>query len=464
MTVLGVFFIPITIVCLLWRPHHLLSLLIVASVFEAGSVFNGAIGHFVFGISPFYFVEICVALRLVVLVWHGGRWLPSVGTPARAVSVLLLAFLAWSFASSLLMPLVFAGVPVYAPREMEDIDMVLGNLVPLRWTLSNLAQGIYLALNVAAVLFALHVVKTTDQAGKLTKALRWAVFTVVSAGVLQQLAFLAGWSYPYSVFNNNPNNPFDFHALDQQVNGFLRISSTLQGPVYAGSFVAAVASGLLASYLRGRRGARRLLALAAVFAVLLVTASTTGYLAVAVMLCLLAIYYSPFGGRESRAQPSFAKGWTVVTLTTLCIVGSAIVSAPSLSQAVVAMTVEKSEGISFGSRVAADLDAFAIFESTYGLGTGLGSSRHSSLVMTLLCTVGVVGTTLFVMVVYRIVKLFPGRRAPSMLQMSFWSLMGLLVAQSMAVPEVNRPVLWALLLVVVTQSNVYQILASGRGT
>src|SRR5205807_1144765 len=127
--------------------------------------------------------------------------------------------------------------------------------------------GIYLALNVAAVLFAFHFIQTTDQAQKLAKALRWAVFTVVSAGILQQLAFLAGWSYPYSVFNNNPNNPFDFHPLDQQVNGFLRISSTLGGPVIAGSFAAAVASGMLASYLRGRRGSRCLFALLAVIVV-----------------------------------------------------------------------------------------------------------------------------------------------------------------------------------------------------
>lgn len=457
MTFLGLFFIPITIVCFLWRPQSLLSLLILASVFEAGSVLNGSLGSFVFGVSPFYFVEICVALRLVWLVWERGKVLPSDKTPARAISVLLLAFLAWSFASAFVMPHLFAGVPVYAPREMEDIDMVQGNLVPLRWTLSNLAQGIYLTLNVAAVLFALQVIRTKRQADKLSKAFRWALFAVVAAGVLQQVTFLANWPYPYSLFNNNPNNPFDFHPLDQQVYGYLRISSTLQGPVYAGSFLAAVASGLLASYLRGTRGARRLLGLVVVLGLLVVTASTTGYLAVAIMLCLLVIYFNPFKRNESRAQPSLAKGWVVVGLTASCIAALAMVLVPSLSQAVTAMTVDKSEGISFASRMAADLDALAIFKVTYGLGAGLGSSRHSSLISTLLCTVGIVGTALFAMVVYRIIKMFPGRWAPSTLQMHFWSLIGLLVAQSMAVPDIYRPVLWALLLIVMAQSNVYRI-------
>ena len=75
--------------------------------------------------------------------------------------------------------------------------------------------------------------------------------------------------------------------------------------------------------------------------------------------------------------------------------------------------------------------------------------------MTFLSTVGIVGTSLFAMVLYKIVKLFPGRLAPSALQMTFWSLVGLLVAQSIAVPDINRPTLWALLVVVVAQLNVY---------
>jgi len=455
-TLLGAFFIPITILCFLWRPQYLLPLLVFASIFEAGSVINGNIGGFVFGVSPFYFVEICVAIRLLLWVWRGGTWLPSEKTAARGISVLLLAFLAWSFASSVVMPWLFAGLPVYAPREVEDWDMMVGNLVPLRWTFSNLGQGIYLALNVAGVLYAFHVVRTMDQAEKLAKALRWAVFAVVAAGLLQFLAFVSGWSYPYEILNNSPNNPFDTHPLDQQVDGYLRISSTLGGPSFAGAFLAAVSCGLVASYLRGRRGARYLLALLALLVVLLGTGSTTGYLALTIVLCALLICFYPFSKRESPAQLSLVKGWSTIILTGSCVMGLALLLIPSLSQTVVAMTVDKTNSAAMASRVSADLDAVTIFKSTYGLGVGLGSSRHSSLITTLLCTVGVVGTTLFAMVVYKIVKFFPIREAPSMLQMGFWSLIGLLVAYSIAAPDIYRPPLWALIIVVVAQSNVYR--------
>jgi hypothetical protein len=194
--------------------------------------------------------------------------------------------------------------------------------------------------------------------------------------------------------------------------------------------------------------------------VLLETASTTGYIALTVMLCVLLVYFNPLAKRELREQPSFLKGWTVVTVSVLCITGAAILLIPSLSQAVFAMTVEKSEAMSFVSRVVADLGSLTILKNTYGLGVGLGSNRPSSLVTTLLSTVGIVGTMLFAIVLYRIVKVFPGRSAPSALQMSFWSLIGLFVAQSVGIPDINRPVLWALFVVVVAQLNAYRLTAS----
>jgi hypothetical protein len=462
MTILGAFFIPITLACFLWKPQYLLSLLVVASVFEAGSVINGAIGDFVFGLSPFYLVEICVAFCLFSYVWNKGALLPSSKTPARGIAVLLFVFLGWSLVSAFVMPRVFAGMPVISPRDRTDLDLVFENLAPLHWSLSNFGQGIYLMLNISAAVFALLVVQTRDQAEGLAKALRWAVYIVVAAGLLQYLAPLAGWSYPYAVFNNNPNNLNGSQPLDQQIDDLTRISSTFAEPMNSGSFLAAAAAGWLASYLRGERGIRALVVLLAVVFVLLQTTSTTGYVALVVMLFPLLIYFNPLAKRPVSTQPSFFKGWTTVALTALCVIGLAVILVPSLSSALVRVTVDKSEGMSFLSRVAADQQSWAIFKDTYGLGVGLGSNRPSSLIMTLLSTVGILGTALFAMVLYRVAKLFPGRWAPSALQMSFWSLVTLVVA-SMGVPDINRPALWALFIVVAAQLNVYRIVPDPLG-
>jgi hypothetical protein len=146
----------------------------------------------------------------------------------------------------------------------------------------------------------------------------------------------------------------------------------------------------------------------------------------------------------------------------LCAAGISLVFIPSLSEAVLAMTVNKGQGTSLASRVIADQDTIRLLSSTYGLGVGLGSTRPSSLVAALLSTVGLVGTAISGVFLYKLVRSFPGRQAPKMLQMSFWCLIGLIVADAIAVPDVNRPTLWALLLVVIAQLNVHGSVAGGR--
>ena len=452
MTILAAFFVPAALLCLCFSPTALLALLVVASVFEAGSVFNGNLGSFAFGISPFYFVEICVALRLVWFVWERGKVLPPMGAPTRSVAVLLMVFLAWSVMSSFLMPYLFAGTPIYSPRDRVDIDIIQFNLEPLYWTLSNFGQAAYLVLNGCAVLFAVLVIQTSSQADTLAKALRWAVGIVLVVGLLQQFAVMAGWSFPYTVITNNPTADPD--ELYQQFDGFVRINSTFSEPMNTGSFLAAAASGLLATYLHGRE-IRYLLAIIAAIAVLLVSTSTTGYLATVVMFLVLLVYFRPSTAAATGGYRPSYKGWIMVTVTMLCAAGMSVLLIPSLSEAVLAMTVNKGQGTSLASRVLADQDTIRLLTSTYGLGVGLGSSRPSSLIATLLSTVGIVGTVIAGMIVRKIVQRFPGRNCPSTLQMSFWCFMGLIVADSMAVPDLNRPTLWALLLVVVAQLNVY---------
>jgi len=118
------------------------------------------------------------------------------------------------------------------------------------------------------------------------------------------------------------------------------------------------------------------------------------------------------------------------------------------------VTVEKIESFSFVQRVLSDLFAMSIFLNTWLVGVGLGSSRSSSLVTTLFSTVGIVGIILLGIMLYKITKLFPARSASAPLQVCFWAFSGLLVAHAIAIPDLNRPALWALGLLLVIYLNV----------
>jgi DNA integrity scanning protein DisA with diadenylate cyclase activity len=96
-----------------------------------------------------------------------------------------------------------------------------------------------------------------------------------------------------------------------------------------------------------------------------------------------------------------------------------------------------------------------IFIETNGIGVGLGSNRSSGLIFTMLSSVGLVGTALFAIMFYKIIKSFPGRSASNSLQMVFWALITLTISEVLSVPDVNRPVLWALVMLVLVHLNVH---------
>src|SRR5947209_5211572 len=201
MTPIGFIFLPLIILFSFVKPEKLLGLLLLASVFEASSVFNSSIGTSSLGLAPFFVVEFIIAVRLALLVAEKGRLVPPAGNPRRKYVIPLLLFWAWACASAFVLPHVFAGMPVYEPRG--GIDEQYEALTALHWSFSNLAQVLYLTLNVAAVLYAVHTIKTRRQVETLLKMLGAAVFLAVAAGIAQRISIFYGWGFPYEVLNNN---------------------------------------------------------------------------------------------------------------------------------------------------------------------------------------------------------------------------------------------------------------------
>lgn len=451
MTPIGYFFVPLAFFCFFLRPERLLSLLVFASVFEASSVFNSAIGSFELGIPPFYVVEVFIALQLVALTVRTGKLLPSADDPRRQYISALLFFWAWACASGFILPHVFSGMPVYEPRG--GIDEQYEALTPLRWSFSNLAQVLYLSLNVCALIYATRVV-TKREVTLLLRTLGIAVAVAVAVGGIQWIASVQGWRFPYDVLNNNPGYSQGF---EQSVGDVQRITSTFTEASFAGSFLGAVAIGLIAAFLRGRRTLSWLLAAVTTFLVLLGTNAMNGYVAFAIVLCMLFACFPPFRG-PIQTRRFLAKGWMVLVAPLLAATGLVLVAFPNFAASALTVTSQKSDTLSFLHRLYSDLTALNIFLDTWGMGVGLGSNRPSSMLMAFLSTVGIVGTVLFALFLIRVVRAFPGKSASGMIQWTFWSLVGLLIAQLIAVPDMNRPVLWTLIILVVVQLDT----SSGR--
>lgn len=445
MTALGFVFIPLTLFFFLRRPVYLLPLLIVASIFEAGSVLNAQIGSFEFGVLPFYFVEVFIFLSLIRVLFGPAKLLPEKISPMRSIVVLLCGFWAWCFVSAFVMPHLFAGIPVSIPREMDTQDFG-----PLQWNLSNLAQAGYLTLNVGTVLYALHVVRTPVHAQQLTKALYWATAIVVLIGLAQSVGAAMGLDFPYELINNNPGYAQGF---EQDLGLIRRINSTFTEPSTAGSYLAAINCGLLAAFFAGKRGILWIFAITISLTTLFLTTSSTGFAAFAAGLCVLALYFNPLRTHKKSGKSS-AVTWVIVFVI-FGIVAAVLIFTPDLLDAVMAMTIEKTESYSFWARMAIELHSMQLVVNTYGLGVGLGGNRSSGLFPTMVSSVGVIGTALFSMFLYRMAKLFLGLSADSSIQLVFWGLFTLIIAEIVAIPDLNRPVLWAFLMIFCSQLSVY---------
>jgi len=172
-------------------------------------------------------------------------------------------------------------------------------------------------------------------------------------------------------------------------------------------------------------------------------------------VCLLFLYFrrSP-KPKQPRKIKSSKLRW-ILLLLAVVIAGYYLYSSPDLVDAIMAMTIDKINSYSFWGRLAREVHAVIVFVNTYGLGAGLGSNRSSGLITTMLSSVGLVGTFVFGFALYRIAKLFPGVSAPRSLQVGYWALLGMILSEIIGVPDINRPVLWSLLVIVVAQLNVH---------
>ncbi len=105
---------------------------------------------------------------------------------------------------------------------------------------------------------------------------------------------------------------------------------------------------------------------------------------------------------------------------------------------VAGIVADKSGSASQTSRQAADHASLNVLSRTDYLGAGLGSHRASSLVLTLLGTVGVLGTLLFALAVLSTVRA-AGR-------FGYLPVLGALIAelaaQAIAIPDLSFPWLW----------------------
>lgn len=370
-------------------------------------------------VPTFYAVAIGCAVAICV------RFLGDGLRPSRRREKLppgvtwLLLFFGWSVIVTLLSPLVFDGMPIVSPTAT--------NLVAGGVTTSNIAQIIYLALGISVVVFLARSPKSTPAIIGLSVGL------AIALSFWRYLSQTWGLPFPEGFFDNSPG----FVYIETAPGGVERFRGIFTEPsALAGSALVAVAYMISRSVqVTGlRRFGCVVMAAIAGFLGYHSTSTTFVVAGTAAFFVIATVLLMSFLARRTRMSAKLGVVGCALTVVAVFLL-------PMLSNFISGSVLDKIGTASYSERSDADSESYAVFFESFGMGVGLGSGRASSFLPTLLSTVGLIGTLLFVAV---IVTLLVRSFSVQEYRPVVWALVTLLIVKLVAGPDLSEPtgLLW----------------------
>lgn len=371
------------------------------------------------GFPLFYLAVVLIAVLsipyLLLGLAHPGTVRAIASRRGFRPDLLALCLLAWAAVITIAGPRMFAGMRVFAPDL--GIDNQVDNMAALAPSLGNIAQLGYLAI---ATVFLLLAGRLFPVDARLVSTALWLSVVLAAARLV-----LEPW-WPHALLQNMPG--FNYATPE-------RLSGTLHEPSVLGLYLTAAAAYFFAKLGKGGRArVGALVGLSLVAVDFYANNSGTAILGLGVIAAMAAgvAIFRLVATSRIGVQP-----WAIVIGVTVS--AAAITQLPLLYSLTVGYAQDKVGSGSFFARGASNLRSWQIFLESYGAGIGLGSNRPSSFFFFVLGCLGVVGVGLLVALIWSALKL-AGRG--SRFGAAGWTLLGVVVAMTVAVPDLSAPLLW----------------------
>jgi len=343
--------------------------------------------------------------------------LPALGGASVTPSVLFLPFLlvrAWRERGARLLQLPKAGVwlgllavwalftSVFMPRllrgelQVLTVDRNVGDgvvMIPLGPVSGNITQSCYALGGLAAFLGVRALLLAPGRVNVFRDGVLLLTALDCGAALLNLAEFHLG--FPSLLEGVRTASYANFSAYEEA--GLMRIQGTFaETSAFAGFTLPlfAFCTSLWLDRVRPRySGALALLTLT----LLALSTSGTAYASLGLYLAGLALYALVQAYRRGRLASRvgvLAVGWVALTLVAAVLLFKPAI-ATGIAEFIDATVLNKLQSQSGLQRSSWNVQAFANFLQSYGLGAGLGSVRASSFPLVLLSNVGIVGTLLF---------------------------------------------------------------------
>lgn len=337
--------------------------------------------------TPGWIATALLALQIFVLRRQYRTAVASLRDP-RQTGLLLLCSI-YGAVSAFLFPRLFAGTVDVIPMRI-----VLHVAVPLSPVPSNITQAVYFVLTTAIILIVQTIAQDSKGRRQLLTAMMLGGVTAIGTGLLDMAASAAGASAALAPFRNATYSML----VDVELSFARRVVGLMPE---ASSYAGLCASFLCAIYFlkvgfaaeKNLRWAKTLIP-AALFAMVILSTSSSGYVALAMIVAvamLQSLRELPRVGLRSLT-PMLLVYFAVVALLAI------LALAPSLLDGTMdrlnVVVLQKSKSDSYIERSYWNTQAFETFLGTYGLGAGLGSARASSWPLAVLANLGAPGLLL----------------------------------------------------------------------
>ena len=258
---------------------------------------------------------------------------------------------AWALISSLLMPRFFQSEILVWPQKAASF-MVLTPLAP---NSGNYTQDAYFTAAAALTLTAgIYLTRADVDLRRLLDVYFVAGLMVVFISLWQFAGNMVGIWFPTNFFLSNPGWAL---LTGESVGSFIRITGPFSEPSALASYLCGTVGSTGWLILNGHDGILPKITLAASAFVLLLSTSTTGYVAVMLMAVMLAVYTMVLGsaGLRKRVAIGFA---AIAAFGVACVVTVPVI-APGVAKTVAAITnatVNKQSSSSYNDRTGTDKD------------------------------------------------------------------------------------------------------------
>ncbi|CAI0794665.1 hypothetical protein [Serratia proteamaculans] len=416
LTLFGIVWCSLALLFIFFPPKYLYVLMLTSCVFQAASVFS-------FGslwITPFFFTQILFLLKMSPYVLANG-----ISINISKVSFIFIMLVIFSIFITMTAPSLFSGTRVVSSAFSFEVNYAT-NGKPLRFSMSNISQICLFIINVTTLLviyrFAPKIINFNQL--YLSYYLSITIFALFSFWWLVSKDTLPV-DFLYS------NGGYSITALAES-----RLASTYSEPSSAGAFIASSLAPLL--FVRRKFGVI-VLGVGMLFLLTLNRSSTAILTAVTSFL----LFFILRGTNSQRV---------LVSLCLLIILSSIIFII--FGDTLISLYDNKMSSDSGMIRSWSNYLSLSSLYDSYFLGLGLGSNRASSLLLTILTNVGVIGFILFAAVIHFLMKpLFKNRHEPNAL--FFLTLfLGFILGAFFSVPDISSPSLWMFLIYVSSASSL----------